>query len=37
LENPSGKDHGNIRNFMLTGWQGIHFEVPALNKIAEMT
>lgn len=30
LANLSGKDHGNIRNFMKYGWSGIHFEQPAL-------
>ncbi|MFD2177483.1 HopJ type III effector protein [Veronia pacifica] len=26
LGNPSGSDHQNIRNFISTGWEGIHFE-----------
>src|SRR5690606_3389133 len=26
LENPEGKDHQNIRNFMQSGWNGIAFE-----------
>jgi len=30
LTNPSGNDHGNIRNFMQTGWQGIGFKSAAL-------
>ncbi|HEY7773748.1 MAG TPA: HopJ type III effector protein [Marinagarivorans sp.] len=30
LTNPAGTDHANIRNFMLTGWQGIDFDAPAL-------
>lgn len=30
LTNPSGNDHGNIRNFMRTGWQGIEFKSVAL-------
>ena len=30
LQNPDGIDHGNIRNFMQTGWQGIQFSAPAL-------
>ncbi|TPH15855.1 HopJ type III effector protein [Litorilituus lipolyticus] len=30
LENPEGKDHGNIRNFMKTGWAGISFTSQAL-------
>lgn len=30
LENPKGTDHGNIRNFMKTGWQGIEFKTVAL-------
>ncbi len=32
LENPTGTDHQNIRNFMQTGWQGIEFEGEALIK-----
>ena len=35
LTNPSGDDHGNIRNFMLTGWRGIAFDVPALSSIVK--
>lgn len=30
LENPTASDHGNIRNFMETGWSGIEFKSPAL-------
>lgn len=30
LENPSGTDHQNIRNFMKSGWAGIAFEGRAL-------
>ncbi|OUR62123.1 type III effector [Colwellia sp. 39_35_sub15_T18] len=30
LENPTGDDHGNIRNFINTGWQGIEFKSVAL-------
>ncbi|MDO6489262.1 HopJ type III effector protein [Colwellia sp. 6_MG-2023] len=30
LENPLGDDHGNIRNFIKTGWQGIKFDAIAL-------
>jgi hypothetical protein len=30
LANPSGNDHGNIRNFMQTGWQGVEFKSVAL-------
>ena len=25
LKNPEGADHQNIRNFMKTGWAGVHF------------
>ena len=25
LKNPKGRDHGNIRNFMATGWAGVSF------------
>lgn len=31
LKNPAGKDHGNIRNFMKTGWAGIKFEQTVLT------
>ncbi|MFL0797869.1 MAG: HopJ type III effector protein [Cellvibrionaceae bacterium] len=30
LQNPEGNDHGNIRNFMETGWGGVKFEGEAL-------
>jgi hypothetical protein len=30
LQHPEGTDHGNIRNFMQTGWDGIKFEKAAL-------
>lgn len=33
LQHPEGSDHGNIRNFMTTGWNGINFEGIALVKI----
>ncbi|MBA5247375.1 HopJ type III effector protein [Marnyiella aurantia] len=32
LQNPEGTDHRNIRNFMLSGWEGIAFEGEALKK-----
>jgi hypothetical protein len=31
VKNPNGDDHGNIRNFMKTGWEGIHFPHSALQ------
>ena len=31
LNNPDGSDHGNIRNFMVSGWDGIEFEGEALT------
>ncbi len=31
LEDPAGKGHQNIRNFMQYGWEGIHFKQPALT------
>ncbi len=31
LENPSGVDHQNIRNFMNTGWGGVSFAGVALT------
>lgn len=30
LNNPSGENHQNIRNFMKSGWEGIQFEGNAL-------
>ncbi|MGJ8692973.1 MAG: HopJ type III effector protein [Thalassotalea sp.] len=30
LEHPQGKDHANIRNFMIHGWAGIKFDTNAL-------
>ncbi len=33
LEDPEGTDHGNIRNFIKHGWEGIQFEgVPLTTK-----
>lgn len=32
LENPTGTDHANIRNFMQQGWDGVQFEGDALIK-----
>ena len=31
LLHPQATDHGNIRNFMKTGWSGIRFEHSALS------
>jgi hypothetical protein len=31
LANPQGDDHGNIRNFIKTGWSGIKFNGVALT------
>ncbi|MDX1319279.1 MAG: HopJ type III effector protein [Oceanospirillum sp.] len=31
LNTPEGTDHGNIRNFMQQGWDGIRFESEALT------
>lgn len=31
LQNPKGNDHSNIRSFMVTGWDGIHFDNSALH------
>lgn len=31
LQNPTGTDHQNIRNFMEFGWDGIEFEGEALG------
>lgn len=35
LQYPSANDHQNIRNFMKTGWAGIHFHGDALKAIEE--
>jgi hypothetical protein len=32
LENLSGDDHGNIRSFMVHGWDGIKFDQKALAR-----
>lgn len=32
LKNPEGSDHGNIRNFIQSGWEGIHFDGQALSE-----
>jgi len=32
LQNPTGEDHANIRNFMRHGWEGIRFEGEALKR-----
>jgi hypothetical protein len=31
LQNPEGDDHGNIRNFMQSAWQGIEFDQMPLT------
>ncbi len=31
LENPTGEDHPNIRNFILDGWLAIKFDNPPLQ------
>ena len=31
LGNAKGNDHGNIRNFMQTGWEGISFSAQVLK------
>lgn len=31
LDRPAGRDHGNIRQFMGTGWSGIHFDAAVLR------
>lgn len=31
LGNPQGTEHGNIRNFMQYGWDGIRYEAPPLK------
>lgn len=32
LQHPNADDHKNIREFMITGWVGIHFSAAALEK-----
>lgn len=33
LQNPQSKDHANIRNFIIHGWQGIQFDkMPLIEK-----
>jgi len=32
LDNPTGSDHANIRNFMRGGWAGVKFESEALMR-----
>lgn len=34
LQNPQGSDHGNIRNFIKTAWQGVEFQSVALKALA---
>jgi hypothetical protein len=34
LSNPGGTDHGNIRNFMVTGWAGVKFANLPLTALA---
>lgn len=31
LSTPEGTDHGNIRNFIANGWQGVKFDQVALT------
>lgn len=33
VKNPQGNDHGNIRNFMQSGWKTIQFKSAALISI----
>jgi len=33
LEDPTGNSHQNIRQFMLTGWDGVEFLQPALTAV----
>ncbi|WP_328187066.1 HopJ type III effector protein [Marinobacter sp. OP 3.4] len=33
LDDPAGTSHGNIRQFMTTGWSGIRFDAPALRPL----
>jgi len=31
LKHPDATDHGNIRNFITSGWPGIQFDAPSLK------
>lgn len=31
MDNPAGDDHANIRNFILDGWLGLHFDAEPLT------
>jgi hypothetical protein len=33
LAHPTGGDHTNIRNFMLSGWSGVKFDGLALTPV----
>lgn len=35
LSTPDGNDHANIRNFMVSGWDGIKFEGQPLQRKAD--
>ncbi|WP_283130365.1 HopJ type III effector protein [Enterovibrio norvegicus] len=37
LCHPSGNDHQNIRNFMVSGWKGVQFDRPALTPKATVS
>ena len=32
MGNPDGDDHSNIRNFLLDGWLGVHFDKVVLHE-----
>ncbi|HBA98394.1 MAG TPA: type III effector, partial [Gammaproteobacteria bacterium] len=32
LNTPESDSHGNIRNFMTYGWEGLKFESPVLDR-----
>lgn len=34
VNNPQGNDHGNIRNFMQSGWSKVEFNSVALTRLA---
>ncbi|MBN7771471.1 HopJ type III effector protein [Marinobacter daepoensis] len=35
LGDPAGDSHGNIRQFISTGWSGIHFDTPPLRALCD--
>ncbi|WP_057831652.1 HopJ type III effector protein [Colwellia sp. TT2012] len=36
LQNPQGSDHGNIRNFIKSGWRKVEFNSTALTPVVKI-